>query len=81
MNLADLRRQIEAAPEAGGHTVIRTIIEAQPCEKVRSILAGHAMAYRSYDWWADCRQRGVVAGAVCEPAEFMPAAREPGEGE
>jgi hypothetical protein len=86
-SLADLRRDIEQAPCEGGKQALRAIIEGQPCPKVRNILAGHAMAFRCFDWFADCRARGVVfdevAAGVTEPDEFKAAVdevmREPGE--
>lgn len=59
-SIAQLKREIEQAPTAGGKTIIRTIIERQPDLRVKNILAGHAMAFRNFDWWKDCRERGVV---------------------
>lgn len=83
-SLAQLKRDIEEAPVAGGKMVIRTIIESQPDLRMKNILAGHALAFRGFDWWQDCRERGVTFDednvGVVEPEEFRDVAEKKGEG-
>jgi len=54
--VADLCRQVDAAPKEGGRVILRTLINGIANEIVRARVAEHA-SLRGYDWWQDCREQ------------------------